>query len=170
MHRILLIDSEPARDLPEIAETLRAVGHEVTTVRSPAEALDALAGSETPFVIVGLAEDPGRAELLARLCNGSDEERFGSVVVRRSSRSVLRDGRPVPLTPMEYELLAALLRRRGGVATRSELLEEVWAYRPGVQTRTVDIHVAALRRKLESTPARPRHILTVRKAGYRLAR
>jgi DNA-binding response OmpR family regulator len=75
----------------------------------------------------------------------------------------------VPLRPKEYELLQALLRRGGRVATRTELLREVWGYQESVISRTLDTHVGELRRKLEEDPARPRHILTVRKAGYRLA-
>lgn len=65
----------------------------------------------------------------------------------------------------------ALLERQGGVVSRVELLEEVWEYgNAEIATRTVDVHVAELRRKLEEDPANPRHILTVRKAGYRLDR
>jgi DNA-binding response OmpR family regulator len=71
---------------------------------------------------------------------------------------------------MEFDLLVALLRRRGAVASRVELLKEVWGHSSAVLTRTVDTHVGELRRKLEADPSTPRHILTVRKAGYRLAR
>ena len=85
-----------------------------------------------------------------------------------ASRTVLRDGRAVGLTPKEFDLLLALLQRRGAVATRMELLTEVWGYSAAVLSRTVDTHVAELRRKLEADPAAPQHILTVRKAGYRL--
>lgn len=95
-------------------------------------------------------------------------ERFGDVEVVPASHSVLRKGRPVPLTPKEFELLVALLKRRGAVATRMELLTEVWGYSAAVLSRTVDTHVAELRRKLEIDPGMPEHILTVRKAGYRL--
>ena len=85
------------------------------------------------------------------------------------SRTVQNAGTPVQLTPKEFDLLQALLRRDGAVASRAELLEEVWKYaNPDVMTRTVDIHVAELRRKLEADPSRPEHLLTVRKAGYRL--
>jgi DNA-binding response OmpR family regulator len=95
--------------------------------------------------------------------------RFGSVEIDESSRTVLKDGVSVSLTPKEFDLLLALLRRKGGIASRAELLDEVWHYaNSDVLTRTVDIHVAELRRKLEDDPAEPRHILTVRKAGYRL--
>ena len=95
-------------------------------------------------------------------------ERFGDVEVQCASRTVLRHGQAVPLTPKEYELLLALIRRRGAVASRVELLTEVWGYSAAVLSRTVDTHVAELRRKLEDDLQAPRHILTVRKAGYRL--
>ena len=74
----------------------------------------------------------------------------------------------MPLTPKEYELLLSLIRRRGAVASRVELLTEVWGYNSAVLSRTVDTHIAELRRKLEDNLAAPRHILTARKAGYRL--
>ena len=61
------------------------------------------------------------------------------------------------------------LERKGQIATRAELLEEVWGYSGEVYSRTVDTHVAELRRKLEDNAAEPRHILTVRKTGYRIA-
>jgi len=76
--------------------------------------------------------------------------------------------RVVALTPKEFDLLVALLRRGGAVVSRMELLTEVWGYSAAVLSRTVDTHVAELRRKLETDPAAPQHILTVRKAGYRL--
>lgn len=96
--------------------------------------------------------------------------RFGEVEVHHASRTVLRDGAPVSLRLKEFELLMALINRGGGVATRVDLLREVWGYRTWVATRTVDTHVAELRRKLETDPANPRHILTVRKVGYRFER
>ena len=95
---------------------------------------------------------------------------FGDVDVLLTTRTVKRGGREVALTPMEFDLLVALLKREGAVASRIELLKEVWGHSSAVLTRTVDTHVAELRRKLEDDPATPRHILTVRKAGYRLAR
>ena len=96
-------------------------------------------------------------------------ERFGDVEVNPTSGTVLRDGEPVTLAPKEFDLLVALLRRGGAVASRKELLAEVWSYaNPKVETRTVDVHIAELRRKLEADPSNPKHILTVRKKGYRL--
>jgi two-component system alkaline phosphatase synthesis response regulator PhoP len=94
-------------------------------------------------------------------------DRFGDVEVNRASRTVERAGEPVALTPREYDLLLALMTRSGAVTTRNELLTEVWGYQSDVSTRTVDIHVSELRKKLEMKPAEPKHILTVRKTGYR---
>jgi two-component system response regulator MtrA len=94
-------------------------------------------------------------------------EKFGAVEVNPASRTVTKGGEAVQLTPKEFDLLLALIRRRGAVASRLELLKEVWGHQAEVMTRTVDIHVAELRRKVEEDPSRPRHILTVWKAGYR---
>ena len=97
-------------------------------------------------------------------------ERFGDIEVNPASRTVYRAGRPVTLAPREFDLLLALLRRRGAVASRADLLREVWGYQSDVASRTVDIHVAELRRKLEPDAGGPRHIITVWKVGYRLER
>jgi DNA-binding response OmpR family regulator len=96
--------------------------------------------------------------------------RFGDVTVFPATHTVERAGEIVPLRPKEYALLMALVGRDGGVASRLDLLREVWGYGDSVMSRTVDTHMAELRRKLEVDPANPRHLLTVRKAGYRLER
>jgi two-component system alkaline phosphatase synthesis response regulator PhoP len=98
-----------------------------------------------------------------------DVWRFGDVEVDRATHEVTRNGETVALRPKEFDLLVALLKREGRVATRAELLDEVWQYEPDVISRTVDVHILELRRKLEDDPANPVHILTVRKTGYRLA-
>jgi DNA-binding response OmpR family regulator len=95
---------------------------------------------------------------------------FGEVDIDIGSRTVLRNGKPCTLTPKAYDLLLALVRRDGAVAGRTELLKEVWGYGAFIMTRTVDTHIAELRRKLESNPAEPRHIVTVWKVGYRLSK
>lgn len=98
---------------------------------------------------------------------GEDVVLFGSVAVDARARIVRRDGQEVPLTPKELDLLLALIRRGGAVASRLELLKEVWGHRAAVVSRTVDTHISELRRKLEEEPSNPAHILTVHKAGYR---
>ena len=98
----------------------------------------------------------------------NDEEPLlvGGVEVRRDAREVTVDGEPVELTTKEFDLLAWLLEHAGIVFSREQLLDRVWgmAYHGG--TRTVDVHVAQLRRKL----GRPDLIRTVRGAGYKAAR
>jgi DNA-binding response OmpR family regulator len=121
----------------------------------------------------GLMELMARVEALLRRAPPASSlaapvYRFGSVVIHTQSREVTRDGEKVVLTPKEFGLLIALLERNGSVATRLELMGEVWGHASAVISRTVDTHIAELRRKLEHDPARPRHIITVRKSGYRL--
>lgn len=97
-------------------------------------------------------------------------ERFGDVEVNFAARSVTRAGQPVGLSPKAFDLLSALIQCDGVVMSRLDLLHDVWGHRGAVLTRTVDIHIAELRRKLEHDPANPRHIVTVWKAGYRFQR
>jgi two-component system, OmpR family, alkaline phosphatase synthesis response regulator PhoP len=103
----------------------------------------------------------------SRAAGSGPIDRFGDVMVNRASRTVERAGKAVALSPKEYDLLLALMSRSGAVMTRNELLTEVWGYQVDVSTRTVDIHVSELRKKLEKKPGEPEHILTVRKTGYR---
>jgi two-component system, OmpR family, alkaline phosphatase synthesis response regulator PhoP len=100
--------------------------------------------------------------------DGEAVEEFGDVSINTLARSVKKADNEIALTPKEFDLLLALIRRRGAVASRLELLKEVWGHQAEVMTRTVDIHIAELRRKLEDDASTPRHILTVWKAGYRL--
>lgn len=124
----------------------------------------------------GLSELLARVAAILRRTRARDRreeeksavERFDTVAINVSARSVTKGDTGVALTPKEFDLLLALVRRRGAVASRLELLKEVWGHQAEVMTRTVDIHIAELRRKLEDDPANPRHILTVWKAGYRL--
>jgi two-component system, OmpR family, alkaline phosphatase synthesis response regulator PhoP len=95
-------------------------------------------------------------------------QRFGAIEVDPAARTVLRESQPVELAPKEFDLLLALLRARGAVVSRLQLLREVWGYSSAVVSRTVDTHIAELRRKLEEDPSSPRHIVTVRKTGYRI--
>jgi len=93
--------------------------------------------------------------------------RFGEVVVDFERAEVLKRGEPVTLAGKELQLLRYLVDHRGRVVSREELLQEVWEYRGGVSSRTVDVHVAWLRQKLENNPQNPQHIQTIRRRGYR---
>jgi DNA-binding response OmpR family regulator len=95
-----------------------------------------------------------------------DARRFGAVVVDLGARVVTRDGEPVKLTHLEFQLLAHFVRNPGEPYTRERLLREVWTIGSGSR-RTVDNFVAQLRAKLERDPEQPRHLVTVRGTGYR---
>lgn len=90
------------------------------------------------------------------------------IAVDLARLEVHRDGKVVPLTPREGDILEYLVRHRDRVVTREDLLLDVWHYRnANVETRTVDIHIVGLRRKVEPDPAQPTLIQTVRGKGYR---
>jgi two-component system response regulator MtrA len=157
------------RELPVII--LSARGEEHDKIRG--FRLDADQYVTKPFSLVELLE---RIRALLRrgaraAANGQPAlMAFGNIAVDESSRIVTRSGEAVGLPPKAFDLLLALARRDGRVASRVELLREVWGYGPLVLSRTVDSHIAELRRKLETDPANPRHIITVFKTGYRLDR
>jgi DNA-binding response OmpR family regulator len=80
----------------------------------------------------------------------------------------MRHGEPLGLTPKEFDLLAFLAKNKGFVFRREQLLEKVWGYDYAGDTRTIDVHVRWLRRKIEPDPQRPRHLITIRGIGYKL--
>jgi two-component system, OmpR family, alkaline phosphatase synthesis response regulator PhoP len=94
---------------------------------------------------------------------------FGDVEIDFERGEVRKGDAEVNLAAKELDLLHYLIDHRGNVVSRDELLEAVWEYQPGVSSRTIDVHVAWLRQKLEDTPQNPRHIHTVRGVGYRFA-
>jgi two-component system alkaline phosphatase synthesis response regulator PhoP len=94
---------------------------------------------------------------------------FGAVQVDFERSEVVKDGVPVNLAGKEMQLLRYLIDHRGRVVSRDELLKNVWEYQADVSSRTVDVHVAWVRQKVEENPQFPRHILTVRGSGYRFS-
>jgi two-component system alkaline phosphatase synthesis response regulator PhoP len=93
--------------------------------------------------------------------------RFGNVEVDFDNGEVRKAGETVNLAGKELQLLRYLIDHRGQAVSREALLESVWEYQTGVSSRTIDVHVAWLRQKLEDRPQTPRHIHTVRGVGYR---
>lgn len=92
---------------------------------------------------------------------------FGNVTVDFSKTEFLKDGKPVNLAAKEAELLRLLVNHRGQALSRSQILQQVWTGQQFITERTVDVHIAWLRQKLEDNPVSPRHIITVRGEGYR---
>ena len=120
------------------------------------------------------------AELLARIeallrrapqgaAAALEQFRFGEVTLDFRRTEVMRDGRPVELSALEFKLLRYFIEHRGATLSRDELLNEVWGYDAMPSTRTVDVHVAWLRQKLEPNPRIPQYILTIHGLGYKFA-
>ncbi len=93
---------------------------------------------------------------------------FGDIGVDFKRAEVTRNDKPIDLSAMEFKLLQFLIENRGAVHSRDELLDAVWGYDAMPTTRTVDVHVAWLRQKLEENPRHPRYIQTVHGMGYKL--
>jgi len=93
----------------------------------------------------------------------------GDLVLDLLAHRAWRNGKPLELPPKEFDLLAELIRHRGAVLTRDLLLQQVWGYDFGGDSRTVDVHVRGLREKIELDPANPTRIETVRGIGYRFS-
>ncbi len=116
------------------------------------------------------------AELLARIkallrrsspTKRLEQFRFGNVEIDFVSAEVTRDGIPVKLSALEFQLLQHLIENEGILLSRNELLDAVWGVDAMPSTRTVDVHISWLRQKLELEPRNPRFILTVRGLGYK---
>jgi two-component system alkaline phosphatase synthesis response regulator PhoP len=92
---------------------------------------------------------------------------FGNVTADFSRQEFLKDGKPVNLAAKETELLRLLINHRGQALSRAQILQQVWSGQQFITERTVDVHIAWLRQKLEDNPVSPRFIITVRGEGYR---
>jgi len=120
-----------------------------------------------------VAELLARMEALLRRASNSPPQLidsifcFGDVIVDLNKEEVLRSGSPLGLTAKEFGLLRYFLSRPNERLSRQVLLEQVWGYNRLLQTRTVDLHVAQLRQKVEANPKEPRHIVTVFRSGYK---
>jgi DNA-binding response OmpR family regulator len=96
-----------------------------------------------------------------------DVMRFDEVVIDFKRYDARKRGEPIEMTKKEFGVLQYLAARAGEVATREELLDDVWGYESMPTTRTVDNHIASLRSKLEADPSQPRHLQTVHGVGYK---
>jgi two-component system, OmpR family, alkaline phosphatase synthesis response regulator PhoP len=125
-----------------------------------------------PFEVLELL---ARIEALLRRSPGNtngkshDAFRFGDVSVDFKRAQVLKAAQPVELSAMEFKLLQYLIENRGEVHSRDSLLDSVWGYDAMPTTRTVDVHIAWLRQKLEENPRHPNFIQTVHGIGYKFA-
>jgi DNA-binding response OmpR family regulator len=120
----------------------------------------------------GLMELLARVEAILRRSNQTEPDKIliGDLEVCPKTRSLKKRGETVDLAPKEFDLLLELIRQDGAVVSRVDLMKTVWGHSSTIISRTVDTHVAELRRKLEADPSNPSLIVTVRKAGYRIAK
>ena len=164
----------------DVCKTIRGRGDDVPIIMLTArgQEIDKVLGLKMgaddyvtkPFSFMELL---ARAEAVLRRTNGGtggtdDTLRLGEVEVDFRRHRATRRGKPLELSARELEMLRYFARRRGEVVTRDELLDEVWGYDAIPTTRTVDVHVAKLRKKIEETPSDPRHLVTVHRVGYKL--
>jgi DNA-binding response OmpR family regulator len=112
-----------------------------------------------------LRRAPNRPEAVRN--DTSELYHLGELVLDARKGKVSRNGQPVNLTSREFQLFRYLVEHRGVTVSREELLEQVWGHIPGTLTRTVDMHIASLRQKLETLPKKPEMIITVPLMGYK---
>jgi two-component system alkaline phosphatase synthesis response regulator PhoP len=123
-----------------------------------------------PFEMVELlARIEARLRRKAPAPHPAEGYQFGDVRVDFRRAEVTRAGAPLDLSAREFQLLRYFIEHRGATLTREELLNEVWGYNAMPSTRTVDVHVAWLRQKIEPNSRHPQHILTVHGMGYKFA-
>lgn len=168
----------PNRDGFQLLDDIRAAGFEfpvlMLTARSEeAEMVFALRRGADDYVTkpFGLMELLARVDVLLRRHQGNVKDanasiELGEIRIHQPSRQVWLKDEEVKLTPKEYDLLMALIEAPNQVLSRQKLLRKVWEHSADVASRTVDTHIAELRRKLEKDPARPAFLLTSRSAGY----
>ena len=94
---------------------------------------------------------------------------IGDIRLEEDARVVTRSGEPVTLAAREFDLLACLMRNAGRVLRREQIMDEVWDVHWFGSTKTLDVHIAWLRKKLEDDPSHPRYITTIRGVGFRFA-
>jgi DNA-binding response OmpR family regulator len=162
----------------DVCKRLRADGHAVPIIMLTArgQEIDKVLGLKLgaddyvtkPF---GFMELMARAEAVLRRARGApaalEAYRFGEVAVDFRRHEASRGGAPLELSPREFQLLAYFVQHRGEVVTRETLLDAVWGYNAIPFTRTVDMHIAKLRKKVEDNPADPRWLVTVHRLGYK---
>jgi two-component system response regulator MtrA len=98
---------------------------------------------------------------------GATQLKIGDVLIDQVAHTIIKNGKTIPLTRLEFDLLVALAKDPGRVFTRDALLSEVWGYRHSTDTRLVNVHVQRLRSKVEHDPEHPEIVMTVRGVGYK---
>lgn len=165
----------PGTDGIDIARQIRAEsGVPIVMLTAKSDTVDIVLGLESgadDYIVKPFKPKELVARVRARLRQPADPPsellRVGDVSIDVAAHAVDRDGTPIGLTPLEFDLLVALARKPRQVFTREMLLEQVWGYRHPADTRLVNVHVQRLRSKVECDPEHPEIVLTVRGVGYK---
>ena len=165
----------PGTDGIDVCRQIRAEsGTPIVMLTARGDTVDVVLGLECgadDYIIKPFKPKELVARMRARLRRNdsatSESLHIGDVTIDVAGHVVSRDDGPIALTPLEFDLLAALARKPGQVFTREQLLEQVWGYRHAADTRLVNVHVQRLRAKVERDPERPELVLTVRGVGYK---
>ncbi len=172
---VLLDVMLPGLDGMEICRRIRAEsGVPIVMLTARTDTVDIVVGLESgadDYILKPFKPQELIARLRARLRRSDDAEaerlEIGDLQIDVAGHSVKRDGKPLSLTPLEFDLLVALARKPWQVFTREVLLEQVWGYRHAGDTRLVNVHVQRLRSKVEADPEHPQVVVTVRGVGYK---
>ena len=165
----------PGTDGIDVCRQIRAEsGTPIVMLTARGDTIDVVLGLESgadDYIIKPFKPKELVARMRARLRRNdtatSEVLHIGDVTIDVAGHVVSRNGAPIPLTPLEFDLLAALARKPGHVFTREQLLEQVWGYRHAADTRLVNVHVQRLRAKIEKDPEHPEIVVTVRGVGYK---
>jgi DNA-binding response OmpR family regulator len=162
----------------DVCRQLRGAGNDTPIIMLTArgQEIDKVLGLKTgaddyvtkPFSFLELM---ARVEAVLRRASKTtdavESAQFGDVEVNFKSFEATKGGRTIDLSPREFKMLKHFVEHRGEVVTRDQLLDHVWGYEGLPLTRTVDMHIAKLRQKIEDTPSDPRHVITVHRVGYK---
>nr|WP_310247320.1 MtrAB system response regulator MtrA [Nocardioides sp. BE266] len=165
----------PGKDGIDVCKEIRAEsGVPIVMLTAKGDTIDVVVGLESgadDYVVKPFKPKELVARIRARVRRNDvtqDEGlTIGDVTIDVAGHSVTRDGQPINLTPLEFDLLVCLARKPWQVFTREVLLEQVWGYRHSADTRLVNVHVQRLRSKVEHDPENPEVVVTVRGVGYK---
>jgi two-component system, OmpR family, response regulator MtrA len=165
----------PGKDGIDVCKEIRAEsGVPIVMLTAKSDTIDVVVGLESgadDYVVKPFKPKELVARIRARVRRFEDPApealTIGDLSIDVAGHVVTRDGQPIALTPLEFDLLVCLARKPWQVFTREVLLEQVWGYRHAADTRLVNVHVQRLRSKVEHDPENPEIVVTVRGVGYK---
>jgi two-component system response regulator MtrA len=165
----------PGKDGIDVCKEIRAEsGVPIVMLTAKSDTIDVVVGLESgadDYVVKPFKPKELVARIRARVRRFDEPApealSIGDLSIDVAGHVVARDGQPIALTPLEFDLLVCLARKPWQVFTREVLLEQVWGYRHAADTRLVNVHVQRLRSKVEHDPENPEIVVTVRGVGYK---